>query len=167
MNEKKLEEIGKLTETDPNDLAMNKIKRKISLMFYYIIQFVFLITSGLIGFIFGIYENEINTYPYVGFDKNYIIGPILVVVVQGGNFGMSYGLRKSNKLILKKGTETKLSPFYIYPVVFLNLILSLLLFLSIYQMFVPRFSQTTFPMYGVFIRKELKSKNVLSRINYV
>ncbi|MHA1418558.1 MAG: hypothetical protein ACTSVO_02840 [Candidatus Heimdallarchaeaceae archaeon] len=167
INENKLEEVGALTEVESKDINPKKIKRKIALIYYYLIQSVFLATSGLIGFIFGIYENEVNTYPYVGFDKNYIIGPVIVAIVQGGNFGMSYKLRRLDKLTLKKGTTTQLSPFYIYPVVLLNLILSLLLFLSIYQLFEPRFSQTMFPMYGVFNRKKVTSKNIFSRSNHV
>ena len=165
MNEKKLKEVGTLTDTDPSDLEMNKIKRKITLMYYYLIQYAFLITSGYTGLVFGIYEKSKTTYPYIGFEYNYWFGPIFVAIVQGGNFGMSYGLRKTDKLILKKGTNTKLSPFYVYPVVFLNLILSLVLFFFIYFIVTP--DPMSFPMYGAFIRKKATSKNVFSWSNHV
>lgn len=170
MNEEKLKEVGVLTDTDPSDLTNNNIMRKITLPFFYLIQFVFLATSGVIALIFGVFENVKVTYPYVGFDENYIIGPILVAIVQGGNFRMTYELRKTDKLILKKGTKTKLSSLNVYHVVILNLILSLLLFLSVYFIVAPRSylpSLSTFPMYGVFIRKEVISKNIFSRSYHV
>ena len=167
INENKLEEVGALTEVESKDINPKKIKRKIALVYYYLIQFVFLATSGLIGFLFGIYENEVNIYPYAGFNKNYIIGPVIVAIVQGGNFGMSYELRRSDKLILKKGKDTKLSPLFVYPIVFLNLILSILFFVSVYYIIAPSSSLTTFPMYGVFNRKKATSKNIFSRSNHV
>ncbi|MBY9001814.1 MAG: hypothetical protein KGD64_12925 [Candidatus Heimdallarchaeota archaeon] len=150
MNEEKLNEIGALAEVESAAITDNKVRRKISLMYYYFIQLGFLIMSGIAGLIFGLVKNARSSYPYTGFDQNYIFGPIFVALIQGGNVGLSYRLRKTSKLIMKKGMNTNISPFYIYPAVFINIVLSILGFLAIYNLVLSGKVFTTTTDYGVF-----------------
>ncbi len=167
LNEEKLNDVGALAEVDSKDINKNKIRKKITLIYYYLIQLVFLAISGFIGFLFGLYKDTNSTYPFSGFDQSYIFGPIFVAVAHGGNLGLSYGLRKKDKLVLKKGANIQLSPFYVYPAVFLNFLLSIFFFLSIYQLMVSgnTFSATT--RYGVYSKKKVTRNNLASRSNHV
>ena len=49
MNEEKLNEVGALTEVESKDLTKKKIRNKITLVYYYLIQFAFFILSSLGG----------------------------------------------------------------------------------------------------------------------
>jgi hypothetical protein len=167
MNEEKLNEVGALTEVDSKDITTNKIENKVSLVYYYLIQMGFLAISGFIGFLFGLYKDTNSTYPFSSFDQSYIFGPIFIVITHGGNLGLSYGIRKKDKLILKKGANIKLSPFYIYPAVFLNFVLSVFFFLSIYQLMVSGNTFTATSRYGVFTRKNAIRSSITSRSNHV
>ncbi|MCG3254663.1 MAG: hypothetical protein KAU62_01170, partial [Candidatus Heimdallarchaeota archaeon] len=131
------------------------------------IQLGFLVISGFIGFLFGLYKNTSSSYPYSGFDQSYIFGPIFVAIAHGGNFGLSYVLRKKDKLILKKGANITLSPFYFYPVVFLNFLLSVLSFFAIYNLVFTGHIFTASSRYGVYNRKKSTCNNLASRSNYV
>jgi hypothetical protein len=153
MNEEKLNEVGKLTDVGTKDITKNKIGRKITLIYYYLIQLGLLFISGFVGYLFGLNGKYCAIYPHCGFDKNYIFGPILMVLAHGGNLGLSYGLRKTNKLTMKKGAKTKISPYYVYPVVFLNFVLSVLFFLSIYHLMVYDIFTAT-ARYGVYTKKK-------------
>jgi len=159
MNEEKLNEVGKLAEVDSKDITQNKFKKKITLVYYYFIQLGFLAISSLAGFLFGLYKNANNSYPYSGFDRNYIFGPILVVIIHGGNLGVYYGLSKNNRLILKEGSNAKPLPFHIYPVVFLNILLSVYCFLFIYNTMISGNVFTTTTDYGVYIINKVESYN--------
>ncbi len=156
INEKKLEEVGALTEVGSADITKNKIRAKITLVYYYLIQLGFLVVSGFIGYLFGMNKNTSSAYPYSGFDQSYIFGSIFIVIAHGGNFGLSYGLSKKDKLILKKGANIKLSPFYIYPAVSLNFVLSILSFLAIYNLVFSGDVFTTTTRYGVYEQKICK-----------
>ena len=172
MNEEKLNEVGKLTDVGIKDITTNKIGRKITLIYYYLIQLGLLTISGFVGYLFGLNGKYCANYPYCGFDQNYIFWPILMVLAHGGNFGLSYGLRKTNKLTMKKGASTKISPYYVYPVVFLNFVLSVLFFLSIYHLMITSNIFTTTSRYGVYTKKKnvfynkwAKNNLWLSKIN--
>ncbi len=167
MNEEKLNEVGALTEVEAKDIDKNKIRKKITLVYYYFIQLGFLVISGFTGFLLGLYKDTNSTYPFSGFDRSYIFGPIFVAIAHGGNLGLSYGMRKKNKLIFKKGVNIKLSPFYVYPAVFLNFVLSVFFFLSIYHIMVSGNAFTATTRYGVYTRKKATCNNLASRSNYV
>lgn len=167
MNEEKLNEVGALTEVDSKDINKSKIRKKITLVYYYLIQLGFLAISGFIGFLFGLYKDTNSTYPFSGFDQSYIFGPIFVAIAQGGNLGLSYGMRKKDKLILKKVVNIELSPFYVYPAVFLNFVLSVFFFLSIYHIMVSGNAFTATTRYGVYTRKKATCNNHASRSSYV
>lgn len=165
MNEKKLNEVGKLTEVDSKDITQNKFKKKITLMYFYFIQLGYLAISSLVGYLFGLYKNANNSYPYNGFDQSYIFGPLLVAIIHGGNLGMYYGLNKSNRLILKDGTNAKPLPFHIYPVVFLNILLSIFSFFFIYNDMISGYVFTATTDYGVYIRKKVQFHNKRAKNN--
>ncbi|MHA1398513.1 MAG: hypothetical protein ACTSSF_12540 [Candidatus Heimdallarchaeaceae archaeon] len=167
MDKEKIEEVGKLTDVKANDMTKQKIRKKITLAYYSIIQLAFLAISSLVSSLFGFSKRTSGFYPYVTFDPNYIFGPIIVAIVQGGNFALSYRLRKTGRLVVRKGTDTVLSPFYTYTIVFLNFILSVLSFLFIYHSmrYTSAFSTTT--RYGVYLRKKTPSNNFFGRIIYV
>ncbi|MHA1224769.1 MAG: radical SAM protein [Candidatus Heimdallarchaeaceae archaeon] len=133
MDKEKIEEVGKLTDVKANDMTKQKIRKKITLAYYSIIQLAFLAISSLVSSLFGFSKRTSGFYPYVTFDPNYIFGPIIVAIVQGGNFALSYRLRKTGRLVVRKGTDTVLSPFYTYTIVFLNFILSVV-GLSMYKL---------------------------------
>ncbi|MHA1201141.1 MAG: hypothetical protein ACTSQ4_01295 [Candidatus Heimdallarchaeaceae archaeon] len=154
MNEEKLNEVGALTDVDSKDITQNKFKKKITLVYYYFIQLGFLAISSLIGYIFGLYKTANNSYPYSGFDQSYVLGPLLVAILHGGNLGMYYKLSKNNRLIMKKGTNEKPLPFHIYPVVFLNILLSIFVFLLIYNTIISGHVFTATTDYGVYTRKK-------------
>ncbi|MHA1201140.1 MAG: hypothetical protein ACTSQ4_01290 [Candidatus Heimdallarchaeaceae archaeon] len=166
INEKKLEEVGALTEVESKEITKKKIGRKIALVYYYIVQIGFLAISGFIGYLFGLNGKFCAIYPYCGLDQNYISGSIIIVLTHGGNLGLTYGLRKKDIFVLKKEANTKISPYYVYPVVFLNFVLSVLFFLSIYHLMVyDIFTATT--RYGVYIEEKSKRKNLRRRRYYV
>jgi hypothetical protein len=167
MNEEKLNEVSALTEVDSKDITKNKIGKKIVLVYYYLIQLGFLAISGFIGLLFGLYKDTNSTYPFSSFDQSYIFGPIFIVITHGGNLGLSYGMRKKNKLILKKGANIKLSPFYVYPAVFLNFVLSVFFFLSIYQVMISGDIFTATTRYGVYIKKKTTRNNLARRSYHV
>lgn len=167
MNEEKLNAVGALTEVDSEDINKNKIEEKITLVYYYIIQLGFLAFSGLIGFIFGLNKGTNSAYPFSSFDQSYIFGPIVVAIAHGGNLGLSYGLRKKDKLILKKGVNVQLSPFYVYPAIILNFLLSIFFFLSIYQLMVSGNTFTATTRYGVFTEKKATKNNLARGSNHV
>jgi len=166
INEDKLEEVGDLVDVDSSNLSKNGFRKKITLIYYYLIQLGFLAISGFVGYLFGLNGKYCANYPHCGFDQNYIFGPILMVLVHGGNFSLSYGLRKKDKLVLKKEANTKISPYYVYPVVFLNFVLSVLFFLSIYHLMVyDIFTATT--KYGVYTKKKITRNNRKGKRYYV
>ena len=167
INEDKLEKVGDLVDVDSNNLTKNGFRKKITLIYYYFIQFGFLAISGLIGILFGLYKDTNSTYPFSSFDQSYIFGPISIVLVHGGNLGLSYNLRKKDKLILRKGVTIQLSPFYVYSAVFLNFLLSIFFFLSIYQLMVSGSSFTTTTKYGVYTKKKATRNNLARRSYHV
>ena len=167
MNEEKLYAVGELVEVDSKKITKNKIRMKITLVYYYFIQIGFLAISSLIGYLFGLYKNANNSYPFSGFDQNYIFGPLFVALVHGGNLGLTFGLRKKDKLVLKKGANIKLSPFYVYPAVLLNFLLSIFFFLSIYQLMLSSNIFTITSRYGVYTKKKATRNNLSRRSNYV
>jgi len=167
MNEEKLNEVGALTEVETKDITKKKIRNKITLVYYYLIQLGFLAISGFVGYLFGFYRNRNSIYPFSSFDQSYIFGPILVAIAHGGNFGLSYGLRKKDKLILKKGANIQLSPFYVYPIVLLNFLLSVFSFFIIYNLVFTGHIFTASSRYGVYNRKNATSNNLASWSSYV
>jgi hypothetical protein len=111
-----------------------------------------------------LYKTVNNSYPYSGFDQSYVFGPLLVAILHGGNLGMYYRLSKNNRLIIKEGTNVKPLPFHIYPVVFLNILLSIFSFLLIYNTMISGYVFTTTTDYGVFTRR--KSKRIMKIMKY-
>lgn len=165
MNEEKLNEVGELVEVDSNDITQNKFKKKITLVYYYFIQLGFLALSSLIGYIFGLYKTVNNSYPYSGFDQSYVFGPLLVAILHGGNLGMYYKLNKNNRLIMKEGTNEKPLPFHIYPVVFLNILLSIFAFLFVYNTIISGYVFTATTDYGVYTKKKVEFYNKQTKNN--
>ena len=155
MNEEKLNEVGELVEVDSKDITKSKVKKKVTLIIFYFIQLGFLAISSFVGFLFGLSNNASNSYPYVGFNPSYIFGPIIVAIIHGGNLGMYYRMSKNNRLIMKEGTNDKPLPFHIYPVVFLNILLSVFCFFSIYNAMISGYVFTSTTDYGVYTRKKV------------
>ncbi len=83
INEDKLEKVGDLADVDSSNLTKNGFKKKITLAYYYLIQFAFFIFSGLVGVAFGLYSRSIAilpTYPYSVFPQRFIYGSIILVL---------------------------------------------------------------------------------------
>ena len=162
MDEKKLEKVGSLTDVNPNDLTKNGFKKKITLFYYYLIQFGFFLFSSLVGLLFGLYSRSIATYPYSGFPERFTYGSIILALTHGGNLGLSYKQSRNNNLILSKGKPKKLSLFYIYPAIVLNIILSTISLFSIHNFVQSGTIFTIGIMYGVYDNKDLNIKKNLS-----
>jgi len=163
MNENKLEEVGDLVDVDSNNLTKNGYKKKITLVYYYLIQFGFFIFSSLVGLGFGLYGNSLSFYPYSAFPQRYLYGSIILALTHGGNLGLSYQLSRKKRLILKKSEPKVLSPVYIYPAIVLNIILSTIILFSIHNLVTHGSPMTINTYYGVYDHKNLSIKN-LSRI---
>ena len=161
MNEEKLNEVGALTEVDSKDLTKKKIRNKITLVYYYLIQFAFFILSSLGGLVLGLYGKSIVTYPYVSFSQRYIYGPIIIALAHGGNFGLSYQLSRKKRLIMKKSDPKVLTPSYIYPAIALNILLSTLSLFAIYNIILYENILTINTLYGVYVNKHKKFKKNL------
>jgi len=160
MNKEKLNEVGALTEIESKDITQKKIKKKLTLAYYYIIQFAFFIFSSLVGLAFGLYSRSIATYPFSGFPQRYIYGPIILALTHGGNLGLSYQLSRKKRLILKKSEPKELSPFYIYPAIVLNIILSTISLFAIHNLVLDGSIFTMNTFYGVYNHKNLNIKNL-------
>lgn len=163
MDEKKLEEVGALTDVNPNDLTKNGFRKKITLVYYYLIQFAFFIFSSLVGLVFGLYSRSIAAYPYRGFPQRFTYGSIILALTHGGNLGLSYQLSRKKRLILKKSEPKELSPFYIYPAIVLNIILSTIILFSTHNFVLDGSIFMIGPMYGVYENNNLHI-NKLRRI---
>lgn len=160
MNEEKLNEVGALTKIDSKDLTKNKIRNKITLVYYYLIQFAFLVFSSLVGVAFGLYSRSIASYPYSVFSERYIFGPIILAITHGGNLGLSFQLSRKKMLILKKSESKELALPYIYPVIFLNIILSTISLFAIHNLVFEGRIFTIGTMYGVYENKDLNIKKI-------
>ena len=160
MNEEKIEEVGKLTDVNPNDLTRNGFSKKITLVYYYLIQFTFFIFSSLVGVVFGLYSRSIATYPYSGFPQRFTYGSIILALTHGGNLGLSYKQSRNKNLILSKSDPKALSPFYIYPAIVLNIILSTISLFSIHNFIQSGTIFTIGIMYSVYDYKNLNIKNL-------
>ena len=156
INEKRLEDVGDLVDVDSNDLTKNGFIKKITLVYYYLIQFAFFIFAGLVGLVFGLYSRSIAAYPYSGFPQRNIYGPIILALTHGGNLGLSYQLSRKKRLILKKSEPKELSPIYIYPAIVLNIILSTIILFSIHNFVLDGSIFTISTLYGVYDNKNLK-----------
>jgi hypothetical protein len=156
LNEEKLNEVGELVEVDSQDITKNKIRKKITLVYYYFIQLGFLAISSLVGYLFGLHRNAYNSYPYSGSDQYYLFGSLFIALVHGGNLGLTYGLKRKDMLITKVGSKAKPLPFHIYPAIFLNILLSVFCFVSIYNIMISGYVFTTTTDYGVFTRRNSK-----------
>ena len=163
INEEKLEKVGDLIDVDSSNITRNGLKKKITLVFYYLIQFGFFIFSSLVGLIFGLIGNSISYYPYSAFPQRYLYGSYILVLTHGGNLGLSYQLSRKKRLILKKSEPKVLSPVYIYPAIVLNIILSTISLFSIHNLVTHGSPMTINTFYGVYYHKNLNIKN-LSRI---
>ena len=160
MNEEKLNEVGALTEVDSKDLTKKKIRNKITLVYYYLIQFAFLVFSSLVGVAFGLYSRSISSYPYRVFSERYIYGSIILAITHGGNLGLSFQLSRKKMLILKKSEPKELALPYIYPVIFLNIILSTISLFVLHNLVFEGRIFTIGTMYGVYENKDLHIKNL-------
>ncbi|MHA1347326.1 MAG: hypothetical protein ACTSVO_03690 [Candidatus Heimdallarchaeaceae archaeon] len=160
MNEESIEQVGKLADVNINDLTKNGLKKKITLVYYYLIQFAFLIFLSLVGMIFGLYSRSVAAYPYSGFPQRYIYGPIILALTHGGNLGLSYQLSRKKRLILKKSEPKELSPVYIYPAIFLNILLSVISLFSVHNFVLDGSIFLISTMYGVYEKDNLNIKNI-------
>jgi len=160
MNEEKLDEVGALADVESKDLTKKKIRKKVTLVYYYLIQFAFLVFSSLVGVAFGLYSRSIAAYPFSGFPQRYIYGPIILAITHGGNLGLSYQLSRKKRLILKKNESKELSPFYIYPAIVLNIILSTIFLFSAHNSVLYGSTFLTIPMYSVYENNNLHIKNL-------
>lgn len=161
MNEEKLNEVGALTEVESKDLTKKKIRNKITLVYYYLIQFAFLVFLSLVGVAFGLYSRSTATYPYnSGFSQRYIYGPIILAITHGGNLGLSFQLSRKKRLILKKSEPKELILPYIYPAIFLNIILSTLSLFAIHNLVFDGSIFTIGTLYGVYDKKDLNIKKI-------
>ncbi len=161
MNEEKLNEVGALTEVDSKDITRRKVIKKITLGYYYLIQFAFFLFSSLVGLVFGLYSRSIAAYPYTGFPQRYIYGPIILALTHGGNLGLSYLLSRKKRLILSKREPKELSPIYIYPAIFLNIILSTISLFALHNLvFFEGRIFLTIPMYSVYENNKLHIKKL-------
>ncbi|MCG3255456.1 MAG: hypothetical protein KAU62_05170 [Candidatus Heimdallarchaeota archaeon] len=160
MNEEKLNEVGALTEVDSKDLTKKKIRNKITLVYYYLIQFAFLVFSSLVGVAFGLYSRSTATYPYSVFPERYIYGPIILAITHGGNLGLSFQLSRKKRLILKKSEPKELALPYIYPAIFLNIILSTISLFATHNLVLNGSIFTISTLYGVYDKKDLNIKKI-------
>ncbi len=160
MNEEKLNEVGALTEVDSKDLTKKKIRNKITLVYYYLIQFAFFVFLSLVGVAFGLYSRSIASYPYISFSERYIYGPIILAITHGGNLGLSFQLSRKKMLILKKSEPKELALPYIYPAIFLNIILSTISLFAIHNLVFEGRIFTIGIMYGVYENKDLNIKKI-------
>ncbi len=160
MNEKKIKEVGTLIDVNPNNLTKDGFRKKIALVYYYLIQFGFFIFSSLVGVAFGLYGNSLSFYPYSAFPQRYIFGPIILALTHGGNLGLSYQLSRKKRLILKKSEPKVLPPVYIYPAIVLNIILSTISLFSIHNLVTHGSPMTINTYYGVYYHKNLNIKNL-------
>ncbi len=158
MNEDTIQQVGKLTDVNPNDLKKKGLKKKISLVYYYLIQFAFFVVSSLGGLVLGLAGTDRTAYPHVIFSQRYIYGPLILFLTHGSNIGLSYQLDRKKRLIMKKSDPKVISPSYIYPAIVLNIILSTISLFSIYNILIQENIFSTFPMYGVFYK--VKSKKL-------
>ena len=161
MNEEKLNEVGALADIESKDLTKKKIRNKITLTYYYLIQFAFFILSSLGGLVLGLYGKSIVTYPYVSFSQRYIYGPIIIALTHGGNFGLSFQLSRKKRLIMEKSDPKVLTPFYIYPAIVLNILLSTISLFAIYNIILYKNILTINTLYGVYVNKNKKFKKNL------
>ena len=161
INEDKLEKVGDLVDVDSNNLTKNGLKKKITLIYYYLIQFGFFIFSSLVGLGFGLYGNSlVGFYPYSAFPQRYLYGSIILAITHGGNMGLSYQLSRKKRLMLSKSDPKILSPFYIYPAIVLNIILSTLSLFAIHNLVTHGSPVTINTLYGVYAFKSLNIKNI-------
>ncbi|MBY9001812.1 MAG: hypothetical protein KGD64_12915 [Candidatus Heimdallarchaeota archaeon] len=124
------------------------------------IQFGFFIFSSLVGLGFGLYGNSISFYPYSAFPQRYLYGSIILAITHGGNLGLSYQLSRKKRLTLSKNNLNVLSPFYIYPAIVLNILLSTISLFSIHNLVVHGSPVTINTLYGVYAHKNLNIKNL-------
>jgi len=105
INEDRLEKVGDLVDVDSNNLTKNGFKKKLTLVYYYLIQFGFFIFSSLVGLGFGLYSKSITTpptYPYSVFPQRYLYGSIILALTHGGNLGLSFKLSRKKKVDFEK-----------------------------------------------------------------
>ena len=150
INKDELEKVGDLVDVDSNNLTNNGFRKNITLVYYYLIQFGFFIFSSLVGLVFGLTANSMSFYPYSAFPQRYLYGSLILALTHGGNLGLSYQLSRKKRLILKKSEPKVLSPIYIYPVIFLNIILSAISLFSIHNLVTDGSPLTMNTLYGVF-----------------
>ena len=156
MNKEKLNEVGALTEIESKDITQKKIRKKLTLAYYYIIQFAFFIFSSLGGLVLGLYGKSIAIYPYIAFSERYIYGSIIIAVTHGSNIGLSYHLSRKERLIMKKSDPKVLSLSYVYPAIVLNIVLSTISLFSIYNILLHDNILSMNTLYGVFYKGKSK-----------
>ena len=158
INEDKLEEVGDLVDVDSNNLTKNGFRKKINLVYYYLIQFAFFVFSSLVGVAFGLYSRSIDTYPFAGFTQRYLYGSIILAITHSVNLGLSFQLSRKKQLILNKKTPKELSPIYIYPVILLNIILSSISLFTMHNLVHTGNIFSLMVAYGVFDNKKIIHK---------
>ena len=160
INEDKLEKVGDLVDVNSNNLVGNGFRKKITLVYYYLIQFGFFIFSSLVGLGFGLYGNSLSFYPYSAFPQRYLYGSIILALTHGGNLGLSYQLSRKKRLVLKKSEPKVLSTVYIFPAIVLNIILSTISLFSIHNLVTHGSPYTMNTYYGVYYHKNFNIKNL-------
>ena len=160
INQDHLEEVGTLTDINPNDLTKNGFRKKITRFYFYLIQFALFIFSSLVGVAFGLYSKSIASYPYSVFPERYIYGPIILAITHGGNLGLSFQLSRKKRLIMKKSEHKELALPYIYQAIFLNIFLSTISLFAIHNLVFEGRIFTIGTMYGVYENKDLNIKKI-------
>ncbi len=124
LNKGNVEQVGKLVDVDPSDIKRKNRRKVTGYVIHYFVQvFVFLLSS-LFGYLFILWENaDQSSYPYGTFPRHLYLGPISLYGLFQGNAIFTYFHRKKHKF---RNIE-------VFPVVFVNLIVSLISFFMIFN----------------------------------
>ncbi len=164
INNDELERVGDLVDVNPDNFTKKGFSKKIALIYFYLIQFVFFLFSSLVGLVFGLAGNSMSFYPYSAFPQRYLYGSIILALTHGGNLGLSYQLSRKERLILKKSEPKVLSPIYIYPAIVLNIILSAISLFSIHNFVTNGSPLTMNTLYGVFSKNKSNGiRNIMKK----
>jgi hypothetical protein len=119
INKDQLEEVGELVDVDPDDLKKQKRKKLHGILIHYIIQVFVFLFSSLMGYLFVLWEHSDRSgYPYGVLPRQLYLGPIGLYSLFAGNVINSYFHKKRYKLRFVE----------VFPVVFVNLIISFISF---------------------------------------
>lgn len=152
MNEKKIKEVGTLTDVNPKDIKQKRRKKIHGYLIHYFVQVFVLLLSSLMGYLFVLWEHSDRSgYPYTSlspFLRHTYLGSISLLTLHGGNAAHSYFHKK----------RYNLSFVEVYPAIFVNLIISFISFFMIFNALYQElfYGLGVIPAYGVFTRKNSK-----------